>query len=296
MNNEIMLIFSFDMETDLGSFTPFYKGVKLGTPKILDLLSKKGIQATFFFTGETAKLHPQIVKNIRKEGHEIGCHTLYHETVGNELFPIPGVKPLLPEEVPLRLKIATEYVEDVLEDKVVSFRAPRLWGSTEVVNALENLGYIADVTYPLYYYMERLVPYHPNRNDWTKEGDMKILEIPNFADVTLKSKDPYGRNRDQWPLFRTEGSEKLAKHIENFIQYVRDKSLPAVICFYFHPWEFIEMPTGLIHYGEGSVLPDEFITRNCGEYALRELGKLIDTLKSAGGKCYTVKALAKVWK
>lgn len=295
MNCRPIVVFGFDMETDLGSWTPYYEGLKKGTPKILDLLSREGTRATFFFTGEAAKLHPEIVQVVARESHEVGCHSLYHETIGDELFPIPGVKPLLPEEVPLRLKVATSYVEDTLGEKVLSFRAPRLWGSTTMINVLEELGYKADASYPLYYYLERIVPYHPNRKDWTQEGDLKILEIPNFADITIESRDPYGRDRDQWPLFRTEGAEEFIKHIHSFIHFVEGKGLPAVLCFYFHPWEFVEMPRGLIHYGEGSVMPDEYITRNCGDYALTQLEKLIRLLKSLGCQFLSCKELAERW-
>jgi len=296
MNAKTIVVLGFDMETDIGSWTPYYKGLLRGTPKILDLLSRKKIKATFFFVAEAAEKYPDIVKSVAEEGHEIGCHSLFHETVGDELFPIPGVKPLLPEEVPIRLRKATEIIERILKEKVVSFRAPRLWGSTLMVQTLENLGYKADASYPLYFYGERLVPYHPDKNDWTKEGDMKILEIPNFADITIKSKDPYGRDRDQWPKFRTEGAEKIITHVRNFVEYVSSKRLPAVLCFYFHPWEFVEMPKGPIRVSpEGSVLPEEYLIKNCGEYALTQFEKLVDYLSSMGAVFMTAQELAEKW-
>jgi peptidoglycan/xylan/chitin deacetylase (PgdA/CDA1 family) len=296
MGSRIIVVFGFDMETDIGSWTPYYKGVLEGTPKILDLLSRERIKATFFFTGEAAEKHPNIVRRVAEEGHEVGCHSLYHETVGDELFPIPGVKPLLPEEVPFRLKKATEVVEKALGDKVVSFRAPRLWGSTVMVRSLEDLGYKADVSYPLYFYGERLTPYHPSRDDWTKEGDMEILEIPNFADMSIESRDEYGRDRNQWPKFRTEGVEKLMIHVRNHVKYVRDRGLPVVLCFYFHPWEFVEMPKGPIKVSpEGSVLPEEYLIKNCGDYALTQLEKLIDCLKSMEAVFMEARELAEKW-
>jgi hypothetical protein len=91
------VVFGFDMETDIGSWTPFYEGLVHGTPRILELLSKHGISATFFFTGTAARTHPEVVKMVSGAGHEVGCHSLYHETLGDELFPIPGLKPVLPE-------------------------------------------------------------------------------------------------------------------------------------------------------------------------------------------------------
>jgi len=286
------VVFGFDMETDVGSWTPYYEGLVHGTPRILELLGKHGISATFFFTGDAARSHPEVVKMVDRAGYELGCHSLYHETLGDELFPIPGLKPVLPEECYHRVEVATDVVQQIAGKAMTSFRAPRLWGSTNMVNALEDLGYLADASYPLFYYEKRLTCYHPSRTDWTAEGDMRIVEIPNFADMTIESKDQYGRDRDQWPLFRTEGAEKLMVHVDNMLKLYQKKKLPAVICFYMHPWEFHEMPSGLIHYGEGAVLPDPFIIKNCGPVAVQELDKLIVMLKERGAVFAEATAMA----
>ena len=290
---KISVMFGFDMETDVGSWTPYYDGLKNGTPRILELMSRRGVTGTFFFTGAAAKEHPQAVQAVAEAGHEVGCHSLYHETVGEQIFPIPGIYPLLPHEVCPRLELATKIVEDILGDKVVSFRCPRLFGSTPVINALEDLGYLADASYPMYFFEDRLLPYHPSRDDWTKEGGMRLIEIPNFADMAMESKDKYGRDRDQWPVFRTESADALLKHIESFLQFVSAKHDQACLCFYFHPWEFWPMPQGPIHYGEGSVIPDPFIVKNCGDYALKQLDRLIGQLQDMSAKFLTCRALAK---
>ncbi|MGD0114039.1 MAG: polysaccharide deacetylase family protein [Armatimonadota bacterium] len=291
----VVAVFGFDMETDIGSWTPFYEGLVNGTPRILDLLSDMGIVATFYFTGHAAKAHPEVVAEVDSAGHEVGCHSLYHETVGDELFPIPGIHPLLAEEVPLRLKVATDHVTQALGREISSFRCPRLFGSTAVINALEALGYQTDASYPLYYYRERLTPYHPSRTDWTREGDSPILEIPNFADLAKDSQDPLGRDRDQWPKYRTEGAQSLLAAADSFIAVAHGRGLPAVLCFYLHPWEFVEMPSHPIHYGEGSVIPDPFIIAGCGDRALRELRSVIRGLQARGSEFSTAVELARAW-
>ena len=292
--SEITVVLGFDMETDVGSWSPYYEGLQHATPRLLDLLADRQATATFFFTGDSAREFPHIVQDVDAEGHEVGCHSMYHETVGDPLFEIPGVKPLLPEEVPLRLTRATEWVAEALGAQPVSFRCPRLWGSTAVLNALEDLGYVADASYPLYYYEQRLAPYHPSREDWTQVGDMRILEIPNFADMSIESTDEYGRDRDQWPLFRTESAERLLEHIDSFAEYARRRDQPVVLCFYFHPWEFIAVPESYT-YGEGTVVPDPFLVKNCGEYALEQLGALMAGLAARGGSFTTARDLAATW-
>ena len=292
--SEITVVLGFDMETDVGSWSPYYEGLLNGTPKLLRLLEERDATATFFFTGDAAREHPQVVRDVDTAGHEVGCHALFHETVGDPIFEIPGVKPLLPEEVPLRLRTATEWVAEALGEQPVSFRCPRLWGSTAVVNALEELGYVADASYPLYFYEERLAPYHPSREDWTQVGDMRILEIPNFADMSIDSTDEYGRDRDQWPLFRTESAASLMEHVDAFVRYVTERGEPAVLCFYFHPWEFIDIPESYT-YGEGTVVPDPFLVKNCGDYAVEQLGLVMDALGERGARFTTARALAANW-
>jgi hypothetical protein len=282
MNEKITVMLGIDMETDVGSFTPFYEGVRNGTPRLLEIFQKKGIAGTFYFTGDCARQNPKTVEMVKDSQNEAGCHSLFHETVGDELFPIPGEKPLLPEEVPFRLKKATEWVNEVLGERPKAFRCPRLWGSTAVTNALEELGYDTDASYPMYYYRERFAPYHPSKEDWTKEGTLRLLEIPNFADMAMVSKDPgLERDRDQWPLFRTKGAGALMQHIENYLGFMRERGEPAVLCFYFHPWEFIPCKR-TYRYGESAVTPKRFITKGCGDRAIREFTVLIDRLKDKG--------------
>ncbi len=48
------------------------------TEQLLDGLQERGVVATFFVTGEHAKLHPDIIKRMQEEGHLIGNHTYSH--------------------------------------------------------------------------------------------------------------------------------------------------------------------------------------------------------------------------
>jgi peptidoglycan/xylan/chitin deacetylase (PgdA/CDA1 family) len=289
------VLLGVDMETDVGSFTPFYEGAKHGTPLLLDLFAKKGVKGTFFFTGDCAKENPDVARMVAESGNEVGCHSLYHETVGDELFPIPGVKPLLPFEVKPRIKLCKEWVQEASGVTPTSFRCPRLWGSTTVVNSLEELGFTCDVTYPMYFFREQFEPYYPSHSDWTKKGSSKVLEVPNFADMTMESKDPpLERDRDQWPLFRTEGGEYLLERSRSFLDFCDDKGVARVLAYYIHPWEFWPMQESY-NFGEATVIPEKFITVNCGESALIELSKVIDGLQAMDAQFVTAKGLTEIF-
>ncbi len=287
------ILFGFDMESDIGSWTPFHEGLRFGTPRILDVFHRHEITGTFYFVGQSARAAPESVREVKRAGHEIGAHSLFHETVGDALFPIPGDVPLLPHEVKARLQLNTQWIEEICGQRPVSFRSPRLFGSTAVCNALEALGYISDASYPLYFYRERLEPYHPAAGDWTQEGNLRLIEIPNFADMSLPSNDPHGRDRDQWPLFRTESADKLLHHVDNYLLHLKANGIRnRVLAFYFHPWEFHPMPQGVIEYGEGGVAPAPFLTKNCGDYALSQLKRLTVGLKARGGVFRTAAQIA----
>jgi len=48
------------------------------TPKLLDMLRERNIKATWFVVGEMVREHPELVRRILAEGHEIGNHTMTH--------------------------------------------------------------------------------------------------------------------------------------------------------------------------------------------------------------------------
>jgi peptidoglycan/xylan/chitin deacetylase (PgdA/CDA1 family) len=53
-------------------------GAVRGTPRILDLLARQDLRATFFIPGHTADLHPDTVRGIVDAGHEVAHHGHLH--------------------------------------------------------------------------------------------------------------------------------------------------------------------------------------------------------------------------
>jgi len=54
-------------------------GNRQGTPRIRRLLERESIPATFFYPAVSALLHPDEVRAIAADGHEIGIHSWIHE-------------------------------------------------------------------------------------------------------------------------------------------------------------------------------------------------------------------------
>ncbi|MER7671429.1 polysaccharide deacetylase family protein [Kitasatospora sp. NPDC096128] len=50
------------------------------TPKVLDVLKRYGVKATFCMIGPQAKAHPDLVKQVVAAGHRLCDHTVDHDT------------------------------------------------------------------------------------------------------------------------------------------------------------------------------------------------------------------------
>lgn len=53
------------------------------TPRILEILKKHGVSATFFMVGENVINYPDAARAVLREGHEIGNHTYSHRHVSS---------------------------------------------------------------------------------------------------------------------------------------------------------------------------------------------------------------------
>lgn len=86
------------------------------TPKILEILRRYKVRATFFLIGERVERFPHIVRMIVSEGHEIGNHTYSHP---NNL-PIKNW-----DEIRKEIEKCSEAVERVTGIRPRLFRPPK---------------------------------------------------------------------------------------------------------------------------------------------------------------------------
>jgi peptidoglycan-N-acetylglucosamine deacetylase len=58
---------------------------RVGVPRILELLDRRGVKASFYVPAVAALLHPEEQRRVVAEGHEIGIHGWIHEL--NSVLP-----------------------------------------------------------------------------------------------------------------------------------------------------------------------------------------------------------------
>jgi peptidoglycan-N-acetylglucosamine deacetylase len=297
-DTNLHVLITFDMESDIGSWTNDHVGCAKATPSILEVLSKYGIHSTFFFTGDAILACPNSAKHVKSAGHEIGCHTLRHDSMGTPAYDVPGILPILPEEIPNRLKKATELIEEQVGVRPVCFRSPRGWASTEMFEVLEMLGYVADSSYLASYHRKYSLPYHPSREMWTEAGDMKILEIPVFGgDLVWKKQDSnsgWEREVDPWVLWGLKGADPVFEMVLREEERQKATGTSTLVCLFFHPWEFVQMPK-LRNTDECKIEFVDFLWKNTGSRRLKELDVLISKFKNKGAQFHTVGRFTELW-
>lgn len=109
------------------------------TPAILDILKQENTPGTFFVIGKNGQAHPDLLRRIVNEGHEVGNHTFTHPNLGE----IPG------RITDLELNATQRLIESITGRSTVLFRPPYFGDAEadkpeEVEPAIraEKLGYI----------------------------------------------------------------------------------------------------------------------------------------------------------
>jgi peptidoglycan/xylan/chitin deacetylase (PgdA/CDA1 family) len=109
-------------------------GNRQGVPRIRALLARHGIPATFFYPAVSALLHPEEVRAVAGEGHEIGIHSWIHEA--NTKLP-PGVE----RELTLR---AAETLERISGQRPVGIRTASWDFSVDTLSIIREMGLLYD--------------------------------------------------------------------------------------------------------------------------------------------------------
>jgi peptidoglycan/xylan/chitin deacetylase (PgdA/CDA1 family) len=111
-------------------------GATTGLPRILDMLDRRQVPATFFIPAMSLMLHPEIAPSIlQRHRHEIGVHGWIHEFW-------PGIADAAEEQRLLTRSI--EYLTKTTGKRPVGVRAPGSGFSPHTFDLIRNAGFLYD--------------------------------------------------------------------------------------------------------------------------------------------------------
>jgi len=160
--------FSIGLKTQAGMSRGEF-GAEVGTPRILNLLDKYDIKATFFTPGHTADTFPEICKEVVKRGHEVAYHGYAHEAVSG----------LSAEEEERIMKMGIEALSRI-GVKPHGYRSPSWDYSPNTLKLIEKYGFKYDSSLMA----NDLYPYHPRYCEIHLDKanvfgpPSKVIEIP----------------------------------------------------------------------------------------------------------------------
>jgi|SRR5579872_22375 len=100
------------------------------TQKLLDVLQKHRVKATFFIVGKNLEKYPEVAKKIIEQGHTIGNHSYSHSFAKN--FSEPGFEN--------EIQQAQAVIQKLLAKKPALFRPPWLMRNPLMLRNLKRIG------------------------------------------------------------------------------------------------------------------------------------------------------------
>jgi peptidoglycan-N-acetylglucosamine deacetylase len=198
--------------------------VRTGLPRLMCLLDRFGLPATFFVPGHTAVCFPDEVRAIGAAGHELAHHGFLHEPPGE----------IDREAELLALQRGTAALEEVAGVRPVGYRAPAWEPSSSTIELLEQLSFAYDSSL----FGSDIRPY------FARAGDEIDAESAKFGRTTSVVEIPVSWSREDGSYFanqyRPGGSGTTPpSHVRELwsetVAYAVSCDEPTVVVFTMHP-------------------------------------------------------------
>lgn len=192
--------------------------VERNVERILQMLDDHGTKATFFTLGWIAERHPQVVRRIVEQGHELASHGYGHERASD----------LTESAFFSDIDSAKKILEDLSGCAVTGYRAPSFSigeGNLWAFDCLERAGYrYSSSIYPIrhdHYGM-------PDAPRFAHQVRGALVEVPVTTARLL--------NRN-WPASGGGYFRLMPYALSSWLLRQVNQNDGQPVIFYFHPWE-----------------------------------------------------------
>jgi len=224
-------LFSVDVE-DARLMIPdgerFRPRVEPMTLRYLDWLDRHGFSATFFVVGDVARRHPDLVREIARRGHEIGCHSNRHIPLDQQS----------PDELRADLSECLEALARCGAGAVIGYRAPTFSLTRRTAWAYDVLGALG------IRYSSSVLPAPNPLYGWPEFGTAARRMPPGVLEIPMT----LGRIG---PLRVPVGGGVYFRALPfSLIEWAIDRRAPGdAVTGYFHPYDIDEDQERYMHAG-----------------------------------------------
>jgi peptidoglycan/xylan/chitin deacetylase (PgdA/CDA1 family) len=177
-----------------------------GTHKILDILAKRHIKATFYCTANYALNKPEVMERIVKEGHEVASHGYYHS-----------------DFKPEHLKQSKDALEQLTGQTITGYRMARMMPVDE--QEIFKAGYKYNSSINPTYLPGRYNNLGKPRTWFYQDG---VLQLPSSVSPVVR-----------FPLFWLSFHNLPMGILKSLCKKTYKKD--GYLNLYFHPWEFTDL-------------------------------------------------------
>ncbi|MCA9400496.1 MAG: polysaccharide deacetylase family protein [Candidatus Omnitrophica bacterium] len=173
------------------------------TPKILAVLKKERVRATFFMLGQHVQQFPHVARRVVDDGHQIGNHGYSHHVMLYYTLP----------EIENEIRYTQHIIQQATGKKTNVFRPPKAWLRNAVKAKINSLGY-------------EIVLWSLNTKDWVCFNHKRIVKniLRNIkpGDILLF--------HDSGNIFHSQGGNRrqTVKAIDLLIQKLKKKNYQIV--------------------------------------------------------------------
>jgi polysaccharide deacetylase family protein (PEP-CTERM system associated) len=202
----------------------YARRMEAATLRLLEQLHRHSAKATFFVVGEIARTHPQLLRAIVEAGHEVGSHSLSHQSV----------RRLTPEQFRADLKQSKDVLEQAIGGPIFGYRAPTFSVVQETgwaIDVLAECGFEYDSSIFPVRHDRYGIPSAPRQPFVAVGNGRELLELPPLTYRLAGQNLPVAGGG----YFRLFPLQMMRSGIRQMMRQFPDT---AVAMLYFHPWEF----------------------------------------------------------
>lgn len=214
---EYFQVTGFEDTVDRADWSRYQSRLRVGLDRILEILDRHGLKATFFFLGWVAERHPDALRQVAGLGHEIGVHGHEHRLLYHQ-----G-----PDSFEQDVTTALDRIRRVYDGEILGYRAPSfsvredtLWS----LGILRRLGFRYDSS---------VFPFRRKRYGIASAPRAPFEVLPGLFEFPMSTVSLFGRALPVagggyfrlYPSWLTRWA----------IRRINAEGRPAIV--YVHPWE-----------------------------------------------------------